>query len=140
MSKSIKLKDNNYWDTKGVVHNKQLLSNIIGTMNTNISNNTSNISNLNTNLTNVTNRIAGYGEQAQSTDNPNNLGLASGFYRYYGNCGGQIATSWWFIIHIAHYDANGNFARQVWFNYWGSNTLTRMQTGGNWSGFSIILN
>lgn len=29
MSKSIKLKDNNYWDSTGIVHNKKLLSNIL---------------------------------------------------------------------------------------------------------------
>lgn len=29
MSKSIKLKNDNYWDSKGIVHNKTLLSNIL---------------------------------------------------------------------------------------------------------------
>lgn len=29
MSKSIKLKNNNYWDTKGITHNRELLSGII---------------------------------------------------------------------------------------------------------------
>lgn len=29
MSQSLKLKDNNYWDSKGIVHNKQLLSGIL---------------------------------------------------------------------------------------------------------------
>lgn len=32
MSKSIKLKDNNYWDSKGIVHNQELLSNILNNL------------------------------------------------------------------------------------------------------------
>lgn len=90
-------------------------------------------------VNNIINRITGYGEQATSTSDPNNLGLASGFYRYYGNCGGLLANSWWFIIHMGHYDANGNFARQVWFNYFGTQIYTRYQSSGTWKSFKLML-
>lgn len=29
MSKSIKLKNNNYWDSKGITHNRELLSSVL---------------------------------------------------------------------------------------------------------------
>lgn len=39
MSKSIKLKDNNYLDSKSVVHNKQLLSDIVDKLNNSMNKN-----------------------------------------------------------------------------------------------------
>ena len=132
MSKSIKLKDNNYIDSSSIVHNRELLSEKINSMG-------GSISNQGTQINSIINRISGYGSQGTLTNDPDNLGIASGFYRYYGNFGGKIAESWWFIIHIAHYDPNGNYARQIVGNYFGNNLFSRIQTSGVWSDFKTIL-
>ena len=53
MAKSIKLKNNNYIDSTGVVHNRGLLSTLLNNITTNISNLLTNVSNLLTSVSNL---------------------------------------------------------------------------------------
>lgn len=46
MSKSIKLKDNNYWDSEGIVHNQTPLKTVLNNVDTDISNINTAIGNL----------------------------------------------------------------------------------------------
>ena len=51
MSKSIKLKDNNYWDSTGIAHNRATLKDKLDNIDTMLSN-------INTSLTNITNTLS----------------------------------------------------------------------------------
>lgn len=124
MSKSLKFKNNNYLDSSSIVYNKETLNNVLAIRDKTIDD--------------IIARIAGYGDQAKHIDNPDTLGFESGFYRYYGSYGGTLSSAWYFIIHIGHFDINGNFARQIWFDYFNTNCYTRIQTSGTWSNFQQI--
>lgn len=124
MSKSLKFKNNNYLDSSSIVYNKETLNNVLASRDKTIDD--------------IIARIAGYGDQAKQIDNPDALEFVTGFYRYYGSYGEALPFSWYFIIHIGHFDINGNFARQIWFNYFTNTLYTRIQTSGIWGEFQQI--
>ena len=146
MSKSIKFKDNTYLDSSSIVHGTTKLDAKLDATDTAVVNAqntaTSGLNKANNNATqidNVIKRIGGYGDQALNISDPDNLGTGTGFYRYYGNFGGKLGTSWWFIIHMGHYDVNGNYCRQLIFNYWGTQAHTRIQSGGTWGNIKTFI-
>lgn len=113
--KSIKLKNNNFWDSESIMHCRVSLKEL---------------------LTSITNRIVGYGTVAETIEDPDTIGLKSGFYQYNGNYGSALPHNWYFIIHLAHYDVNGNYCRQVWFDLTSNVFYTRIQVSGAWRRFS----
>lgn len=90
-------------------------------------------------IDNIISRISGYGVAAQIIKDPDKLGTESRFYRYNGNYGGALPGEWYFIIHLGHYDASGNYCRQIWFSYSEmTGVYSRTQMQGAWSGFRKI--
>lgn len=87
MSKSLKFKNNNYLDSSGIVHKKELLSDI---------------------LNNITDRMAGYGEECKVVHGDWNTacGNVSGFYMGYNleNSPKNVLSgnNWFFVIHLSH--------------------------------------
>lgn len=80
-------------------------------------------------------RLNGYGEQAYLISNQdlNTIcGVNSGFYRG-TKMTNAPGTGWYFIFHLAHYNANGNYCRQIAFDLYKKDYFVRYQTGGTWS-------
>lgn len=137
MSKSIKLKDNNYWDSTGITHNRGLLSTILETMSSNISTNT-------TNITNNTNNIAKclkFNGYFNGTSKDFDDLLDTGIYQYSGYNGryrdNPIPYYNYGIVVV--FNANNQYNIQLIFDFQATRVYLRKCTEGRQYGNFIQL-
>lgn len=118
MSRSLKLKDNNYWDTRGIVHGKQLLSE---------------------RLDGISTRMAGYGQRAKivSGDWNTACGDSCGFFmgqNLLNSPSGTTAAGWWYVIQLCH---NDKYKKQIAFSFSSHEIFERLQET-TWSGWATV--
>ena len=128
MSKSYKLKGDNYIDSTGIVHDSEVLdeSNKLNVLLESMLNRDEGI----------VRRIAGYGQVCKQVtgDWDTACGVSSGFYMgsNLNNSPNVSSTSGWFhVIHLVH---NANFMVQLAFSFSGNHMCmrTKNNTWSNW--------
>ena len=138
MTKTIKLKDNTYWDTKGIMHNKKLLNDIlypVGSIYMSV-NNTNPSTLFGGTWEQITGRFLYCTNTSKTTGGSNTTGSAGG-----GNTG-STALSIEQIPYHDHQDnsyyGNPNSRRLAQWNVITSGDRILIATSGSSSGYPIV--
>lgn len=114
MSKSIKFKNNMFLDSTSIVHNKELLSNL----------------------------LVGVGARCKEVSGDWNTacGERTGFYMGHALSNApsrDTVSDWWYIIHLVH---NSKFKKQIGFSFSAGNyqLYLRGQDNGYWTAWKSI--